>query len=152
MKIRYRGERELNGGASYHIIGGENCFIVGFSGMNEYCADRVKKEIAELVHRHFAETQVKPGGIRTFRTAYSEEEPSIMPEIERHGDRACLKFSDGSKMAIDPSGMVLVYPPHSCAPFKSRNDTNTYKAEKFRDSHDEETLRAALERWGLKAS
>lgn len=152
MKIRYPGERDLNGGASYTIVGGVNFVDVIFSGMNEYCADRVRKEIAELVHRYFSETQRKPGGIRTFRRAYREERASLMPEIERREETVFLKFSDHSQLRLDRGNVYALSPNlvgyNERSPYKGF----TYKAEKFRDTHDEETLRAALERWGKKAS
>lgn len=155
MKIRDRRAVPLNGGASYVIVGGVNFINVIFSDMNDYCANRVRNEIAELVHRYFAETQRKPGGIRTFRTAYREERASLMPEIERQKEDVIrLKFSDHSRLLCDRGNVYTLSPnligcySNERRPYKGF----TYKAERFYETHDEETLRAALERWGKKAS
>lgn len=149
MKIRYKGDVPLNGGASYAIIRGVNSLDVVFRDMNEYCTARVQCEIAELVHRYFSETQRKPGGIRTFRRAYREERASIMPEIESRGETVSLKFSDHSRLLLDRGGFVYSTPPNwERRPYKGFR----YKAEKFLKTHDQETLLAALERWGEKAS
>ena len=149
MKIRDRRAVLLNGGASYVIVGGVNSVDVIFSDMNDYCMNRVRNEIAELVHRYFAETQRKPGGIRTFRTAYREERTSIMPEIERQKEDVIrLKFSDHSQALLDRGNVYAVPPNGERRPYKGF----MYKAERFYKAHDEEALRAALERWGEKAS
>lgn len=147
-QVRFRGERDLNGGASYVIDRCVNAVSVVFFRMNEYCAERVRNEIAELVHRYFAETQRKPGGIRTFRTAYREERASLMPEIERREEGVFLTFSDHSQLRLDRGNVYAVPPNGERRPYKDF----TYKAERFYETHDEETLRAALERWGEKAS
>ena len=153
-QVRFRGERDLNGGASYVIDRCVNAVSVIFFGMNDYCAERVRNEIAELVHRYFAETQRKPGGIRTFRMAYREERASFMPEIERREEGVFLTFSDHSQLRLD-RGNVYALPPYlTCGCFPGRRPYKdfTYKAERFYETHDEEALRAALERWGEKAS
>jgi hypothetical protein len=159
-QVRFRGERDLNGGASYVIDRCVNAVSVVFFGMNDYCAERVRNEIAELVHRYFAETQRKPGGIRTFRRAYREERASLMPEIKCKEGAVSLNFSDHSSLVFDHSSLMFggdcVYVsvpqlngfPEERRPYKGF----TYKAERFYETHDEETLRAALERWGEKAS
>ena len=145
-EVRYPGERQLNGGASYTIVGGLNSVNVIFSRMNDYCAERVRNEIAKLVHRYFSETQRKPGGIRTFRRPYREERNTLMPAIKRDGDSVSAEFSDRSRLSFH-RGKVSAMPPWEKRP----SEGFRYAAEKFRDSHDEETIRAALERWSRKS-
>ena len=145
-EVRYPGERKLNGGASYTVVGGLNSVNVIFSGMNDYCSERVRNEIAKLVHRYFSETQRKPGGIRTFRKPRAEERDMFMPEIRHDEDAVHVEFPDRSRLILH-RGRVSTMPPWEKRPSADFR----YEAEKFRDSHDEETLRAALERWSRKS-
>ena len=143
------GERKLNGGASYIVAVGVNFVDVIFSGMNDYCVNRVRNELAELIHIYFEETQASPNGIRMFRKERPEERRALMPTVERREDAVLLKFSDRSTLWLDRGNVYVSFPPNGeRRPYKGF----MYKAERFRDSHDEDTLRAALERWGKMAS
>jgi hypothetical protein len=146
---RITGERKLNGGASYIVAAGVNFVDVVFSGMNDYCVNRVRNELAELIHIYFEETQASPRGIRMFRKEQAEERDTLMPTVERREGAVILKFSDRSALWLDRGNVYVSFPLDGKGrPYKGF----MYKAERFRDGHNEETLRAALERWGKMAS